>query len=50
MTPEDITRLLLIAKYSLQDEDLFDKISFELDIHETVLAELRDKLIEHLKN
>ena len=49
MTPDEITILLEIAKHCLQDSDLFDKISFEMNIGSEDLETLKQKLITYLQ-
>jgi len=49
MTPEEITILLEIAKHCLQDSDLFDNISFEMNIGSEDLETLKQKLITYLQ-
>jgi hypothetical protein len=48
MTPEEITILLEIAKHCLQDPELLDRISFEMNMSAEDLNTLKDKLIAYL--
>lgn len=49
LTPEDITKALEICKHCLTDADLRDKVSFELNIEESLLIELKEKIQTYLQ-
>jgi hypothetical protein len=49
LTPEDITKALEICKHCLTDEELRDKLSFELNVHENFLIELKEKIQTYLQ-
>lgn len=49
LTPEDITKALEICKHCLTDADLRDKVSFELNIEDSLLIELKEKLQTYLQ-
>lgn len=49
LTPEDITKALEICKHCLADADLRDKVSFELNIEDSLLIELKEKLQTYLQ-
>jgi hypothetical protein len=49
LTPEDITKALEICKHCLTDADLRDKLSFELNVEENFLIELKEKIQTYLQ-
>ena len=49
LTPEDITKALEICKHCLTDADLRDKLSYELNVEENFLIELKERIQTYLQ-
>jgi hypothetical protein len=49
LTPEDITKALEICKHCLTDADLRDKLSFEMNLEQKDLVELKERIQTYLQ-